>query len=203
VLRHTGMAAPLASRQPLYALVEVGLEAGGQQALESWLEAVVADGCAVDGALAGDRREAARLWAYRERITESLQEFSPRKNDVSVPVARLPKLLAELDRWLAQSRPGWEVALFGHVGDGNVHLNALRPRDMPMAEFQAACDDADGQLYEIVAGLGGSVSAEHGIGLIKRRWLPLVRSPQEIAALRAIKRAMDPQGLLNPGKLLP
>jgi FAD/FMN-containing dehydrogenase len=203
VLRHTGLPAPLGTRQPLYALVEVGLEAGGQQALEHWLETAMADGMAVDGALAGDRREAARLWAYRERITESLQEFSPRKNDVSVPVARLPQLLAELDRWLAQSRPGWEVALFGHVGDGNVHLNALRPRDMPMAEFQAACDEADGQLYEIVARMGGSVSAEHGIGLIKRRWLPLVRSPQEIDTLRAIKRAMDPQGLLNPGKLLP
>lgn len=210
VMHHTGLPQPLQARLPFYALVEIGLgSSGGAQELtrrnsvEQWLERLLADGVVADGALAQDPRGAQKLWAYRERITESLQHWTPRKNDISVPVSRLHEFTVELQAWLQTSRPGWHVALFGHVGDGNLHLNALRPDGMEMAQFQGLCDEADDKLYRMVARFGGSVSAEHGIGSIKRRWLPLFRSEGELRALAAVKCALDPAGILNPGKVLP
>lgn len=170
--------------------------------MERWLERLLTDRTAADGTLAVDHRAAQKLWAYRERITESLQPWTPRKNDISVPVSRLAEFVVELQRWLDHSRPGWQVALFGHVGDGNLHINALRPEGMAMVEFQQACDLADEALYQLVARFGGSMSAEHGIGLVKKRWLPLFRSKAELQALGALKHALDPAGILNPGKVL-
>lgn len=209
VLAHTGLARPLQSRPPFYALVEIGVPTGrrGQQAtaeepLDRWLGELVAEGIASDGTLALDPHSAHKLWAYRERITDSLQPFTPRKNDISVPVSRLAEFTKALQEWLERTRPGWEVALFGHVGDGNLHVNALRPSGMEMAKFQHECDGADEQLYRLVAAFSGSVSAEHGIGLVKKRWLPLFRSPAELQAMQALKHALDPKGILNPGKVL-
>ena len=217
VVAHTGVPRPLKGRAPYYTLVEFGAERGDdlggkssggthhptiRYCTDQWLSEITRSGAAVDGTLAFDPRSALQLWAYRERITESLQASTPRKNDISVPVSQLAAFTEALQQWLAQARPGWEVALFGHVGDGNLHLNTLRPSGMDMAEFQQHCDVADAQLYKLVASYRGSISAEHGIGLIKKRWLPMFRTPAELQAMAAVKNALDPAGMLNPGKVL-
>ena len=150
----------------------------------------------VDIAVAADASDAARLWAYRERITEAISRLGtrlgvPHKLDVSLPSAALGPFLADLPGVTA----GHVLHVFGHVGDGNLHVNVLGPP--PEDE---AVDEA---VLRLTASYGGSIGAEHGIGRAKRRWLHLSRSPAELAALRALKTALDPTGLLNPGVLLP
>ena len=195
VLAHTGLPRPVATA-PAYALVQCELRSGFD--LASWL---VAHAGVRDGTVAGDHAQAAKLWQYRERITESLQAAKPHKNDIAVPVSALPEFAERLQVWLRRTRPGWQVAVFGHVGDGNLHINTLRPLGMADAAFLDACAQADSELFELVAQFGGSLSAEHGIGLHKKAHLAITRSHAEIGLMRALKLAWDPQGLLNPGKI--
>ena len=110
---------------------------------------------------------------------------------------------AYIDAIFAARYPGWEICLFGHIGDGNLHVNWMKPDDMSKDEFLARVHDADRDMFELVKTHRGSVSAEHGIGLLKREWLGYSRSPDEIAMMRAIKAALDPDGIMNPGKLIP
>jgi len=195
VAHHIGRAPPVVAA-PAYALVEA--ERGGCD-LAGWL----ADQPTVcDGTVAADPAQAARLWQWRERITESLQPRRPHKNDVAVPVSALPAFATAVEALIDRTRPGWQVALFGHVGDGNLHINTLAPAGIDDAAFGADCAAVDDALYQIVAAHRGSISAEHGIGLAKKRWLGVGRSDADLAALRAVKRALDPTGLLNPGKIL-
>jgi FAD/FMN-containing dehydrogenase len=103
----------------------------------------------------------------------------------------------------ADGYPGCEICLFGHIGDGNLHINVMKPDDLPKAEFLQHTSGADHALFELVRRHGGSISAEHGVGLLKRPYLHYTRSPGELAMMRAVKAALDPRGLLNPGKVLP
>ena len=163
---------------PAYVLLEA----------ESGLEAVVDD----HALLAADAADAQRFWAYREGLTEAVARLGvPHKLDVSLPTATLAAFVAALPAVTAPHL----VHLWGHVGDGNLHVNVLGPD--PEDE---SVDDA---VLRLCAAMGGSVGAEHGIGRAKVRWLGLSRSPAEIAGMRAVKRALDPTGLLNPGVLLP
>lgn len=199
VAAHTGQRRPVATDTPWYALVEFENPTGQDVdlLLQRWLQA----GLVADGVAATDHAQATRLWAWRERITESLQADTPHKNDVAVPVAALPAFVEALQAWLARALPDQQVAVFGHVGDGNLHVNTLKPQGMSASEFAARSHLADRGLFEQVARLGGSISAEHGIGLVKKPWLSLTRGSGERAAMVAIKAALDPQGLLNPGKI--
>lgn len=196
VLAHTGLPRPLV-RSGAYVLFDAENPRGVD--LSAWL----ADqpGLVVDAAVATDRNQAERLWHYRERITESLQPHRPHKNDVSVPVSAMAALAADVQHWFAAERPGWQVALFGHIGDGNLHINALAPPATAHEVWRAACIQADRALYGLVAAHGGSLSAEHGIGLLKKPYLTLTRPPPEVDQMRAIKRALDPHNLFNPGKI--
>ena len=145
-----------------------------------------------DVAVAADASDAARLWAYREQLTEAISRLGvPHKLDVSLPIPALAPFLADLPGVTV----GCTVHVFGHVGDGNLHVNVLGP-----APDDEAVDEA---VLRLAASYGGSIGAEHGIGRAKRRWLSLSRSPAELAAMRAVKAALDPTGLLNPGVLLP
>lgn len=146
----------------------------------------------------GDR---AALWAHREAATEAIATEAAasgppvRKLDVAVPPASLPELAAALPDAVAATAPGARVAGFGHIGDGNLHVQLLDADD-------AHAEPAEDAVLERVVAAGGSISAEHGIGVVKRRWLERARSPEAVAALRAIKRAFDPHGRLNPGVLV-
>jgi FAD/FMN-containing dehydrogenase len=117
-------------------------------------------------------------------------------------VAALEAFCAELDRVFVARYPGWEICVFGHIGDGNLHINVMKPDAMDKASFLAKTKEADRDLFALVKAHAGSISAEHGIGLLKKPYLSYSRAPAEIALMKAIKKTMDPKGILNPGKVL-
>lgn len=202
VAAHRGLASPLDTDCSHYVVLEV--EAHDRGALEGWMEDVVDEGLVEDGVLASGAAQARDLWALRESISESLAATGfPHKNDVSLPIARLDAFATRLEDVFAERYPGWEICLFGHVGDGNLHVNVMKPDDLDVDAFLARTHEADAALFELVRAFGGSISAEHGIGLLKRPWLGFSRSAEELAVMRAVKAALDPNGILNPGKVLP
>ncbi len=155
----------------------------------------------IDAVVAQTDAQARDLWAWREDISESLHGFSPHKADVAVPIKEVARFVARWREAVAQALPEVPALCFGHVGDGNLHLNLLRPDALDHAEFLRRCHGFDPILYGLVREHRGSVSAEHGIGLLKREYLGHTRSPREIASMRAIKQIFDPLGILNPNKL--
>jgi FAD/FMN-containing dehydrogenase len=198
VMSQKKVGAPLGVERPFYVLMEV--EGDGSR-LHAWLESMLESGLVADGTLAQDSTQVRRLWAYREGITESLAPSFPHKNDIALPVHGLPAFYDDLQRLVAQGFQGWEICVFGHIGDGNLHINTLKPADMGVAEFVGHAQRWDHALFAIVQRHGGSISAEHGIGLLKKPYLRYSRSEEEIATLRAVKAALDPKNLLNPGKI--
>ena len=198
---HRGARRPFATRCEFYALVEFDAE-DEAAALAAFADAQQA-GEAVDGVMSQSEAQARALWTLREGITESIAAQTPYKNDLAVRVSAAPAFLAAVDRLVARHYPDWEVCWFGHMGDGNLHLNILKPPTLDVGAFHARCDAISPLLFEVVQAHGGSISAEHGVGLTKRDFLGFSRSEAEIAILRAVKAALDPNGVMNPGKLLP
>ena len=188
-----GLAAPFPVEHPAYLILEC---AGQTDPTDALVEAVAELPGLLDATVASDAAGQRALWAYREQHTEAISAAGvPVKLDVSVPVSRLPELVARLDEVVPAAAPKSRLIVFGHVNEGNLHVNVL---------------DAGGQDEEVteavlrlVADLGGSISSEHGVGRAKVPWLGLSRSAEEIAAMQAVKDALDPRGLLNPGVLLP
>ena len=193
VIRHARVSPPFAARRPVYLLVEAGSDvADPTDDLVSALDAIGADDDAA--AVATDPAGRHRLWALRERHTEAVNaEGVPHKLDVSVPLARYAELIERAPGVVAAVDPSARTISYGHVGDGNVHVNILGP-----APEDESVDDA---VLGLVLELGGSVSAEHGIGVAKTGWLVRDRGEATVAAMRAIKDAWDPSGILNPGVL--
>ena len=200
VLEHRQLARPLASPAAFYALLEFDQE-DENAALQAFQRALD-EGWASDGVMSQSDAQAAALWALREGITESIAAETPYKNDIAVRMSAMPAFLDDVDRVVAESYPSWEVCWFGHIGDGNLHLNILRPRDLAEDAFYARCHAISPRLFERVQAHGGSISAEHGVGLLKRDFLGYSRSPAEIDIMRAVKQALDPNSVMNPGKLL-
>jgi FAD/FMN-containing dehydrogenase len=193
VMRHAGVSPPFLSRRAVYLLVEVGDGATDptDELVES-LGALDADDDAV--AVASDAAGRHRLWQLRERHTEAINtEGVPHKLDVSVPIDRYAELVERAPSVVAALDGTARTISYGHVGDGNLHVSILGP-----APDDEATDDA---VLELVLELGGSVAAEHGIGVAKVDWLVRDRGVEAVAAMRAIKDAWDPGGILNPGVL--
>ncbi len=197
VCDHLALAPPFGRIDPVYLLVEV---AGASDPTDE-LAGAVLEGVgerALDGAVEAEPAGRARLWRYREAHTEAISAAGvPVKLDVTLPFGELAGFLTDVCATVDSAAPGARCVLFGHAGDGNVHVNVLGAET---AGRSAAVEDA---VLRLVARLGGSISAEHGIGSAKRPWLHLNRSEAEIDAFRAIKRALDPAGILNPHVLLP
>jgi FAD/FMN-containing dehydrogenase len=210
VVAHRKLRPPFGRRTGHYVLLEVEGDGATEEdaarlaaKLEPWIERVFGEGLAIDGALAQHSGEARALWALREGISESLSATGlPHKNDVSLPIAGLEAFCADLERLFVERYPGWEICLFGHVGDGNLHINVMKPESMDRAEFFAKTKGADRDLFAALQRHHGSISAEHGIGILKKPFLGFTRSEGELAAMRAIKRALDPKWILNPGKVI-
>ena len=201
VIGHRKVGKPLAEDHGCYVLLEVETEHA--PGLDDWLASVFERGLVDDGTMAQHSSQAAALWSYRESISESLSATGlPHKNDIALPIAALAGFCAELDDVFRARYPGWEVCVFGHIGDGNLHVNVMKPKDMIPEAFFALTHEADHTMFDLVRRYRGSISAEHGIGLLKRDFLSYSRSPDEIVVLRAIKQALDPRGILNPGKIL-
>ena len=184
---------PLRGDWPVVVLLECRGAGGAADSLGAALAGEPAAGESAVGSTAGER---ARLWSYRDDHTLAINALgSPHKLDVTLPLGELTPFVAEVGSQVVAVAPAARVWIFGHVGDGNLHVNVtgVAPDD----------DLVDDRVLRLVAARGGSISAEHGIGALKRRWLVLSRSTEEIAAFRAIKSALDPAGILNPHVLLP
>jgi FAD/FMN-containing dehydrogenase len=189
---HASLRAPLRQEFPAYLVVEC---AGVRDPSESLFEVLAAlDVPEAATAVATDAAGRAGLWAYRERHTEAISAVGvPHKLDVTLPQSRLAEFEQAVRRLVAETVPSSRLVLFGHVGDGNLHVNVIGP---PPGD-----ETVDEAVLRLVATMDGSISAEHGIGRAKAAWVTLSRSPAELAAMRAIKGALDPEGVLNPGVL--
>jgi FAD/FMN-containing dehydrogenase len=193
VARFLGADPPVAPDAGAYLLVEVG---SADDPLAGVAAAIDGQDGVLDAAVATERAERARLWRWREAHSEAGAPLGVvHKLDVTLPAAELAGFCAQVVERVAASRPTATTLLFGHVGDGNVHVNVVGP--------PADDDGIDDVVLGLVVERGGSISAEHGIGSLKKRWLERDRSPADVAAMRAIKAALDPDGILNPGALLP
>jgi len=205
-LRH-GMldADPTAGPSPWYALIEMSRMAGTEPgSLQAALEAAFEESLVADAVLAESLADRTRMWAFREQMSEcQSREGASIKHDVSVPVAAIPALIAEGSAAAERLVPGIRPVPFGHMGDGNIHFNFSQPAGADPQAFMAQYDEAvHAAIYAVVLKLGGSVSAEHGIGQLKVELLKQVKDPVALEMMRAIKAALDPRGILNPGKML-
>jgi FAD/FMN-containing dehydrogenase len=193
VRSHSGLPAPFSEQYPAYVVLECADRVDPTDAI---LELLAESDAVADATVASDAAGRARLWAFRENHTEAINAAGvPVKLDVSVPLRELPSLVAELPAAIAAVAPAARPILFGHVNEGNLHVNVLDTGDQATAVSDA--------VLRLVAAHRGSISSEHGIGRAKVAWLGLSRSAQEVDAMRRIKAALDPDGLLNPGVLLP
>jgi FAD/FMN-containing dehydrogenase len=204
-LKH-GMLArdPTASVLPWYALVEVnGMKGGVAGALQAGLEEAFSRGIVTDASVAQSEADRTLIWTAREQMSEvQSKEGASIKHDISVPIAAVPRFLAEATAAVEKLVPGIRACSFGHLGDGNIHFNFTQPAGADGKAFMAREKDVNAVVYEVVARLHGSISAEHGIGQLKSALLQQVKDTVALEMMRAVKLALDPNGILNPGKML-
>ncbi|UVE19830.1 FAD-binding oxidoreductase [Pseudomonas sp. LS44] len=204
ILARGDVPAPFDSECPFYALLE--FEASTEEVANAALatfEHCVEQGWVVDGVMSQSEQQLANLWKLREYISETISHWTPYKNDISVTVSQVPAFLHDIDRIVGEHYPDFEIIWFGHIGDGNLHLNILKPDALSKDEFFAKCATVNQWVFETVQKYNGSISAEHGVGMTKRDYLTYSRSEAEIAYMKAIKAAFDPNGIMNPGKIFP
>jgi FAD/FMN-containing dehydrogenase len=207
VLKHIPASRPpLATTAPWSVLLEVGETIPGfdiSGALETTLMEYIDAGRIRDAAIARSLGQAQDFWRLRENVSEAQKiEGISIKHDVSVPASRIPAFLEQADAALRKAFAGVRIVTFGHVGDGNLHYNLSQPNAMDNADFIAQTAVANRIVHDVVAALGGSISAEHGIGQLKRQELLRYKSDIEMELMRRVKTALDPRGLMNPGKIL-
>lgn len=194
---------PLQTSCRLYVIAEFDCRDGMEEdKAVSCFEYGVEQGWLLDGIISQNKRQNNELWKYREGISEAISVFTPYKNDLSVRVSKVPSFLQKMNLLIDELCPDLEVIWYGHIGDGNLHLNILKPENWSVEEFEQRAHDVSERTYALTEAIGGSISAEHGIGLLKGSWLDRVRSDDEINLMRGIKQVFDPAGIFNPGKLL-
>ncbi len=194
--------APFETDCSFYALLEFEAlnEDIANQALEIF-EHCVEQGWVLDGVMSQSDQQLQNLWKLREFISETISHWTPYKNDISVTVSKVPAFLRDIDTIVGEHYPDFEIVWFGHIGDGNLHLNILKPETMAKEEFFAKCTTVNKWVFEIVQKYNGSISAEHGVGMTKRDYLTYSRSEAEIAVMKSIKAVFDPNNVMNPGKV--
>ena len=206
VVRHAaGCRDPLATPHPWYVLIE--LSSQRQRGLREVMEDILAQGLqrgfVTDATIADSLEQAKAFWRIREMFGEAQRHAGGSiKHDVSVPVAAVPAFLEEAAAAVAAVIPGARPMPFGHLGDGNIHYNVTQPVGADKAEYLRRWDDVNAVVFAVVKKYGGSISAEHGIGVVKRDLLPSVKDPVAFSLMRDIKQLLDPKGILNPGKVL-
>jgi len=206
VLKHgAGCRDPLPDVHPWYVLIELSSQArsGVRGVLEEILAEGLERGLVINATIAGSLDQAKMFWRIREMFGEvQRHEGGSIKHDISVPVAAVPAFLREADAAVTTLIPGARPIPFGHLGDGNIHYNVMQPVGANKASFLDRWDEVNAAVFQVVAKFGGSISAEHGIGVLKRDLLPKVKDPVAIELMRTLKRTLDPKNILNPGKVL-
>jgi D-lactate dehydrogenase (cytochrome) len=174
-----------------------------REALEGALAEAYGAGVVLDAVVAQNETQAAELWRMRESVPEAQKhEGGSIKNDVSVPLSRVPEFIERASRAVMQALPGIRVVAFGHLGDGNIHFNLSQPPGMDRQVYFTEWDRIERLVSDIAVDLDGSFSAEHGIGELKRASMLRYKSPVEIQLMRTLKEALDPNNIMNPGKVL-
>lgn len=204
-IRHAaGNRAPLAGQHPWYVLMELSSSRDdARTTLETILETGLEDGIVDDAAIAGSLAQRMAFWKLREDISAAQKpEGGSIKHDISVPVAAVPAFIAEANEAVVKLIPGARPVPFGHLGDGNIHYNVSQPIGADTAAYLARWHELNAVVFAIVLRMGGSISAEHGIGVLKRDELPDVKDKTAIALMRSLKAMLDPLGVMNPGKVL-
>ncbi|SDT20858.1 FAD/FMN-containing dehydrogenase [Pseudomonas oryzae] len=204
VLARGDVPAAFETECPYYALLE--FEASSEEVSNAALELFehcVEQGWVLDGVMSQSEQQLQNLWKLREYISETISHWTPYKNDISVTVSKVPAFLKEIDSIVGEHYPDFEIVWFGHIGDGNLHLNILKPDAMAKEDFFAKCATVNKWVFETVEKYHGSISAEHGMGMTKRDYLGYSRSAEEIACMKAVKAVFDPNGIMNPGKIFP
>jgi FAD/FMN-containing dehydrogenase len=196
---------PLPGHSPWQVLIELSdtMDSDLTAPLEDVLFEAAADGVAGDAAIAHNEAHAQAFWALRENIAEAQKtEGLSIKHDISLPVSCIAEFIERCDAALAANFPGVRIVCFGHLGDGNLHYNQSKSSGLDNAAFIAQSSAVNRVVHDLAHVLGGSISAEHGLGQLKREEILRYKSPVEMAMMRAVKRALDPRGLMNPGKVL-
>ncbi|MBA2056775.1 FAD-binding oxidoreductase [Psychrobacter cryohalolentis] len=202
LMAHGQVQEPFESRTKFYTLLE--FEAPYEPIMDKAMaifEDCMEQGWVVDGVMSQSLAQAEELWKLREYISETISVFTPYKNDVSVLISYVPEFIAEIDHIVSSNYPDFEVCWFGHIGDGNLHLNILKPKNMSKDDFFSECQVVNKHVFETVQRYGGSVSAEHGVGMTKKPYLHYSRSEIEIDYLREVKKVFDPNNIMNRGKI--
>ncbi len=203
VEEHTGLTSPLSSSAANYLLVEIeNTDDSVPDKIIEIFEECLEKGLVLDGTIAQNEAQAKTLWRFREDVSESTERYSPYKNDVSVRISQVPQFLKEVDTVLKKNYPNFRVVWFGHIGDGNMHINILKPDQLSKEEFVKSCESVNDLLFKVIGEMKGSISAEHGVGLTKKKYLKYSKSPEEITLMREIKKVFDPDGVMNPGKVI-
>jgi FAD/FMN-containing dehydrogenase len=202
LIRHMAGRDPLSAPSPWYVLCEAADAPEGS--LETLIGLAIERGLATDAVIAQSAAQRAALWSLRENLSESQKfEGGSIKHDVSVPVSKVPEFIAEAEAAVARFLPGARPFPFGHLGDGNVHFNVSQPPGMDKTAYTDMWEAMNEVVFGIVLKHGGSISAEHGIGRLKRHWMSRIKSPVELDLMRGLKHLLDPKGILNPHKVLP
>ncbi|MDN5566592.1 MAG: FAD-binding oxidoreductase [Psychrobacter sp.] len=202
LMAHGQVQEPFESRTKFYTLLE--FEAPYEPIMDKAMaifEHCMEQGWVVDGVMSQSIAQATELWKLREYISETISVFTPYKNDVSVLISHVPDFINDIDHIVSSNYPDFEVCWFGHIGDGNLHLNILKPDAMSKDEFFAECQIVNKYVFETVQKYGGSVSAEHGVGMTKKPYLQYSRSALEIEYLKEVKKVFDPNNIMNRGKI--
>ncbi|MGA2940812.1 MAG: FAD-linked oxidase C-terminal domain-containing protein, partial [Xanthobacteraceae bacterium] len=206
VLQFTaGCRDPLTAPHPWYVLVELSSQA--RSGLRDVMEDVLAQGAergfVLDAAIADSLEQAKAFWRLREMMGEAQRHAGGSiKHDVSVPVAAVPAFLKDAAAAVTALMPGARPLPFGHLGDGNIHYNVSQPVGADKAEYMKRWNDVNAAVFAVVKKFGGSISAEHGVGVVKRDLLPSVKDPVALELMHSLKAMLDPKGILNPGKVL-
>lgn len=204
-VRHgIGVRDPLQGKHPWYVLMELSSSRDDARcALEAILERGLEAGIVDDAAIADSLAQRRAFWTLREEISSAQKpEGGSIKHDISVPVAAVPGFIAEANAAVVKLMPGARPVPFGHLGDGNIHYNVSQPAGADTAAFLARWHEVNEVVFAIVLRMGGSISAEHGIGVLKRDELPAVKDPVAMSLMRSLKAMLDPHGIMNPGKVL-
>jgi FAD/FMN-containing dehydrogenase len=196
---------PLSKLHPWYVLMELSSQA--RSGLRETMEAILSEGAerglVEDATIAESLEQAKAFWRIRELFGEVQRQIGASiKHDVSVPVAAVPAFIAEANAAVVKLIPGSRPLPFGHVGDGNIHYNVTQPESADKEKFLARWDEVNAIVFAVVKKFGGSISAEHGVGVMKRDILPNYKDPVALELMRGLKKMLDPNGILNPGKVL-
>lgn len=202
VLAKLGRRSPFGKTANYYLLLEFDCSSEiDEQQMQDAFSQALDENWVIDGIFSQSAREAHELWQLRENITESISPHKPYKNDISVPITGITAFIDKLQQIVTEHYPAFALVWFGHLGDGNLHLNILKPENMAYEQFVEHCQQVNKMVFDTVSYFHGSISAEHGIGLLKKPYLSVTRSAQEIAYFKQIKRVFDPNNIMNPGKI--